>query len=519
MQAKPTSAEPLPQANDAREVGGTGARSVAAQKGRSGVLDIGSNSIRLVVYDRHDRVLLPLFNEKALCGLGKGMNGHRRLSEEGVRSAFDNLARFAAIARAMEVSSLFVLATAAVRDAENGPDFVAEVEKRLGFKVTILSGEEEARLSAMGVLCAMPQADGVVGDMGGGSLELVDLRLGAVGHQVTLPLGPLRLGELADSGNRKKLISTIDAHLASLPWLSGLKGRPFYAVGGAWRSIAKAHMELTGYPLHILHEYRIDGTALAGFLGRLQRIGKSGLKSISGISKRRLDTIPLASLVLQRLILMSAPSVVVFSAYGLREGCLYDQLPPEIQALDPLIEAAHEIADVSGRFLPHGEELLDWTTPLFPEEAPQQRRLRHAACILSDMAWTEHPDYRAENAFWKVLRAPIPGFDHAGRCFVALALMARYVGHVDLKAAETAKQLIDKDLVQQALILGVALRLAHTFTGGAPGILPATPLRVIAGKLFFTVTETHEALLGDVVQRRLESLGSVLGQPAEVSAG
>lgn len=487
------------------------------QWARTGVLDIGSNSIRLVVYDRHDRVLLPLFNEKALCGLGKGMNGHRRLSEDGVKSAYDNLARFAAVARAMDVGTLFVLATAAVRDAENGPEFVAAIEKQLGFQVNVLSGEEEARLSALGVLCAMPQADGVAGDLGGGSLELVDLRLGQVGHQTTLPLGPLRLGGLAESGNRKKLLATIDDHLTGVPFIGALKARPFYAVGGAWRSIAKAHMELTGYPLHILHEYRIDSANLSDFLGRLQRIGKSGLKAVDGISKRRADTIPLASLVLQRLIEMAQPSTVIFSAYGLREGCLYDQLPDAVRALDPLIESAREIADVSGRFKPHGEELLDWTGPLFPDDTPARRRLRHAACILSDIAWSEHPDYRAENAFWKILRAPIPGFDHAGRCFVALALMARYVGHVDLPAADTAKGLIDKDMLRQALVLGVALRLGHTFSGGAPGILPHTPLKIVAGKLYFTVGPAHEAMLGDVVRRRLDSLASAMEMPAEVS--
>jgi len=481
-----------------------------------GVIDIGSNSIRLVVYDRLERGFLPLFNEKALCGLGKGLSESGLLSEEGVTAAFDSLARFAAVARGMNVATLHVLATAAVRDAGNGAAFVAEVERRLGFDVRVLSGTEEARLSALGVLCAMPQADGVAGDLGGGSMELVDLRVGSIGQQTTLPLGPLRLAALDGPFNRKKLVARIDRHLSDVPWLSGLKGRPLYAVGGGWRSIAKAHMELSGYPLHILHEYRLQTPMLLEFLDRLQQTGKSDLKSINGVSKRRMETLPMAALLMRRLLIRAEPSSVVFSAYGLREGCLFDLLPDADRALDPLIESARKIAAAAGRFPPHGEELLDWTAPLFPDDTPLRRRLRHAACILSDTAWAEHPDYRAENAFWKALRAPIPGFDHAGRAFVALALMARYVGNIDLSAAEIAKKLLDKEQTQQALLLGLALRLAHTFTGGAPDILRDTPLRPGLGKLQFAIAPAHAALGGDVVKRRLESLAAALGQAGEI---
>ena len=159
------------------------------------VIDIGSNSLRLVVYDAPRRAAHTLLNEKVMCGLGRGLERTGRLNPEGVVQAKANLQRFVALARAAGAARIDVLATAAVRDAEDGADFVNDVEKRLSIRVRVLPGAEEGRLSALGVLAGIPDAAGVVGDLGGGSIELAAIGNGRVGSVATLPIGPLRLIE------------------------------------------------------------------------------------------------------------------------------------------------------------------------------------------------------------------------------------------------------------------------------------------------------------------------------------
>src|SRR5215470_10897185 len=229
---------------------------VEAREGRIGVIDLGSNSIRLVIYERLSRSPAPIFNERVLCGLGRGLQRSGKLSPEGTSRALDNLARFMLLARHMGVSRLDLLATAAVRDASDGAAFVAEASRRCHAAIRVLSGQEEARLSALGVLSGMPEADGVMGDLGGGSLELVALNRGEIGEQATLPLGPLRIMELGE-GEPKRARGAVDAALAGLLWLESCAGRVFYAVGGAWRAIARIHIEQSRYPLHVIHHYRV----------------------------------------------------------------------------------------------------------------------------------------------------------------------------------------------------------------------------------------------------------------------
>ncbi len=154
------------------------------------VVDIGSNSLRLVVYDGVRRAARIMLNEKVLCGLGRGLSETGRLNQEGVEQARVNLQRFVSLARAIGVSRLDVLATAAVRDADDGREFAAEIERRFGVRVRILAGAEEGRYSALGVLSGIPDAQGFAGDLGGGSVELVPVAKGRAGAGATLPIGP-----------------------------------------------------------------------------------------------------------------------------------------------------------------------------------------------------------------------------------------------------------------------------------------------------------------------------------------
>src|SRR3982751_3238804 len=341
-------------------------------KGRVGIIDVGSNSIRLVVYERASRAPLPVFNEKVLCGLARGLDATGRLNPQGVEMALANIDRFTTLAHNMKVTSLDLLATAAVRDASDGPQFMHELTSRPGIKAHIVSGLDEARYSGYGVMCGMPDAAGVMGDLGGGSLELVSLGRGRLGNSTTLPIGPLRLMSSGKSDPKRAVIDAIE----NVSWLRDETGKTFYAVGGAWRSFARLHMEQAGYPLHIIHQYDIPAEEARAVARLIAVQSPKSMEKMPGVSRRRVDTLPLACLALDRLLAALKPRNVVFSAFGLREGFYYSRLSETERARHPLIAFAEEQGADWRRFDLAPTEIFDWLSPVFAGEKGGELILR-----------------------------------------------------------------------------------------------------------------------------------------------
>ncbi|MBL6616321.1 MAG: Ppx/GppA family phosphatase [Reyranella sp.] len=470
-------------------------------KGRVGIIDVGSNSIRLVVYERASRAPLPVFNEKVLCGLARGLDATGRLSPEGVEMALANIDRFTTLAHNMKVTSLDLLATAAVRDAADGADFMRELASRPGIKPHIVSGQDEARYSGYGVICGMPDASGVMGDLGGGSLELVAVGKGRLGASSTLPVGPLRLMSSGKGDPKKIVVEAIE----NVRWLREETGRTFYAVGGAWRSFARLHMEQAGYPLHIIHHYDISAEEARAVARLIAVQSAKSLEKMPGVSRRRTDTLPLACLALDRLLAALKPRNVVFSAFGLREGFYYSRLSEAERARHPLIAFAEEQGADWRRFDLAPAEIFDWLSPVFGGESESERILRTAACHLSDISWNDHPDYRAEQAYIRVLHLPAPGMSHRERAMLAMAMAYRYKSDPKAAMLDTALHLTDGKSRTFARRLGATLRLAYNLSGGAPGLLPKIQLRRTEGQLRLLVPSDAKGSLGDVTARRLES--------------
>lgn len=488
---------------------GTSSRGTGAgRETRSAVIDIGSNSVRLVVYAGTGRAPTPLFNEKSMCGLGRGLSDTGRLNEEGMRAARDALRRFAAVVGMMGVRDLQVVATAACRDAENGPEFVAAIERETGFAIRILDGEEEAHYSSLGVLAGQPDADGIVGDIGGGSLELIDLSPSGPGAKISLPLGPFRLPTASYAATK----AHVDDALKAVPWIERARGRSLIAVGGAWRAIAKLHMAQSGYPLRIIHHYRLPAAEASEFTRLLGKQSRESLQRLGELPRRRLDVLGPTALVLRRLIKIAQPSELVFSAYGLREGLEYARLSPKERAADPLVAFCRAAAQREGRFKEHGRELEDFTAPLFAGEDEAQHRLRIAAALLSDVAWRTHPDHRGEQAFNRILHAPFGGIDHAGRIFIALAVFARYAGTIEDPVTQPLLALLPPEVAQRALHVGLALRLAHTISAATPGILPRLHLVTDGPSLTLDIPQAQAGLVGETVVRRHDALARALGR-------
>lgn len=494
-----------------------GPSDAAVAAGRIGVVDIGSNTVRLVVYEVPTRLPFPLFNEKAQCELGRGLADSGRLNPDGVEAAFRALGRFVPLAHAMGVDRLALVATAAVREAADGPAFAAEIERRFGHPVDVIDGAKEARLAAVGVLSGVPDADGILGDLGGGSLDLVALEKGAFGRSATLPLGHLRLSRGAAS--RGRAVELVNEHLATAPWLEEARGRDLYAVGGAWRSIARVFLHQLSWPLHVIDNFAVGGAEAARLLNLVARMGPGSIRRMTFVSRRRQEALPLAAMVLEKLVAAARPARLVFSGFGMREGRMLECLPENIRAQDPLMAGCLSHAERNGRFSVHGEEILAWMAPLFDDDTAAAARLRLAACLLSDIAWSVHPDYRAENAFHRVLRLPFAGLTHRDRAWLAYAVYVRYGGDVEDRQVSPVRSLVAETDTASAVETGLALLLAHTLSGGAPGLLKQTRLRRAGSDLILELPRDDAIFQSEAVERRLARLARIAGLTARIATG
>lgn len=486
------------------------------------VIDIGSNSVRLVIYDRLTRAPNVLFNEKILAGLGKGVVKTGRLSDKAVGETIAAVRRFRHLVDQWSVGSVHVLATAAARDASNGAAFIAELEAICRGHVRILSGEEEARMAALGIVTGFHDPEGVAGDLGGGSLELIDIRGEVFGAGATYPLGGIRLSEAAD-GSIRRAEKLAEEALKASPILKLCEGRPFYAVGGTWRSLAKLHMFQTGYPLHVMHHYEIAADEALEFCRTVARGSVETLDRIEVISRPRRELMPFGAVVLGQLIRLGRPSKVVVSALGLREGLLHDLLPEKERRRDPLICAAEDLADLNARSALMARELPAWTDHVFEviglDETREERRLRHAACLLSDVNWRMHPDYRGEQSLNVNAHGAFIGVDHAGRAFLALAAFYRHMGLIDEALSPRLRELAPTRLKERARLLGAALRIAYNLCAARPGILPRTSLDLLGERLVLRLPADLADLDGDVIGRRLKQFAKAAGFDAAVEIG
>jgi exopolyphosphatase/guanosine-5'-triphosphate,3'-diphosphate pyrophosphatase len=481
---------------------------------RSAVVDLGSNSVRLVVFEGQGRNPVAIFNEKAVLRLGRGLHQSGRLNEDGLAQAVTVLARYHQVARAMRADPFEVLATAAVRDAANGPEFVANLQAALpSVTIRVLSGEQEAGFSASGLLCGIPKADGILADIGGGSLEVVHLEAGAMRQARTLPLGVLRLSDRA-GGDVVRARAISEETMGSVPWLAQGAGRDLYLVGGAWRALARIHMEQTGYPLAIVHHYTLEREEARDLAGVIGAANRRALERLPGVSRRRVDDMPFAAVVLRRLLRATGARRVVFSANGLREGWFMQQVAADHRDENPLIAAARDMAARFGRSVALPPALADWTAPLFPDESPDRRTLREAACWMSDAGSHDHPEYRAEQAFFRILRQPAVALDHHARAFLALTLALRYEAEPDMQFLDGARMLLDMSSLRSAAILGIALRLAYTLCGGTAELLAGTTLIRETDRLTLRLTTGAGVFAGEAVTRRLDRLAQVAGLEA-----
>ena len=493
-------------------------RNARDRVGPIAIVDIGSNSVRLVIYESFSRIPAVVHNEKAICAIGRSMVTTGKLNDEGIVLALEALGRFRMIADAHHVDLREAVATAAARDAANGQEFVRRAEAIWGGPIRVLSGEEEARLAAEGVLAGIPDADGLVADLGGGSLDMVTVKGGKTGAAITLPFGPLRLMDVAH-GSADKARDVVDKGLRSLDALGSLDGRSLYAVGGVWRSFARIDMEESGYPLHVLHDYEIPRARALRMCRAVANLSRKSFDKMKIVSRRRAEALPYGAVVLERLLLATGIKSMVVSAYGLREGLLHEQLPPDERARDPLIAFAEDANRRMSRAPAHAEEMFHWLQPLFPGEKNEELRIRLAVSLFSDIGWRRHPDDRAVGAFNQVLTAPFTGVTHRSRMLIATAIFHRYSGDEDFTRDMALRLQLSDDDSEFALRIGLAARFAFALSASAVGELPHYKLRMTPTRVLLEVSRRREMIAGDPVQKRLGALAALLGRKGEILIG
>jgi exopolyphosphatase/guanosine-5'-triphosphate,3'-diphosphate pyrophosphatase len=491
-----------------------GARPVA-------VLDIGSNSVRLVVYERHARSLTPLYNEKSACALGRGMAANGRLADENMARALTAIRRFALVARLMQVGTVHILATSAVRDAANREDFVAAVESIMDAPVRVLSGGEEAHFAALGVVAGYPSFAGAVGDLGGGSLELSSIDQGRDAKGETYELGVIRLQD-DSNGSPGKAAAIVRERLQSATLAADGSTRVFCAIGGTWRTMAKLHQTLTKYPLHMVQHYTVPAAEMIAFCDEIVEAASSG-KSYPGsdlASSSRRELVPYGAAVLGEVLRAGRFDAVTFSALGVREGYLFALLDAGEQAVDPLIQGAEEMSVLRSRSPAHAGDLVEFTGNFLTEtgvaETPAEERLRRVACLVADLGWRAHPDYRAQQSIDTVAYGALSGIDHQGRAFLSEVLAVRYNG-VKLKGIDApVVRLTTPQMSHRARLIGALFRVAYPMSAAMPGILPRVGFAVDGKALLLKLPSDLAFLDGEHLRGRLEQFAAIAGFKSSV---
>ncbi|MGI9350359.1 MAG: exopolyphosphatase [Rhizobiaceae bacterium] len=485
------------------------------------IIDIGSNSVRQVIYEGLTRSPSVLFNEKVLCGLGKGVAKSGLLDQAASNRALTAIRRFVKLGQQLQVGEIHVLATAATREAGNGAEFVAAVEEITGQKIQLLSGRIEAEYAAFGIKSGFYKPEGIAGDLGGGSMELIEVN-GNTTNGVTTPLGSLRLQELSRNNlEAARKIARQTLASAEVEWPG--KSRTFFAIGGTWRSLARLHMLETGYPVQVVHGYTVQVVDFIEFCDKVAGSSLDEFENIDEISKNRRSLLPFGAVVMAEVLARTKAREVAISTVGLREGFLYSLLDEDTRDQDALLEATAELSILRARSPHHSRELAEWTDRAFKvigiTETDNQHRWRLAACNLADIAWRSASDYRAEQTLGIINNAGFNSISHEGRAYLSLVTYHRYQGLGSKKSPPEVASLVTDNSRKLSRILAAMFRVVYLFSAAVEGLLPQLKFRRTAeGELILEIPESLFDMVGEKPLSRIEGLARELDEEIAIVA-
>jgi len=477
------------------------------------VIDIGSNTVRLVVYSGSRRAPEVFLNEKVSAKLGRDLSTSGKMPRKAMDHALTALARFATLLADIEVEDVQTVATAAVRDAANGAEFLDRV-RALGLAPRLLSGEEEALTSAHGVMGAFPNATGTVADLGGGSLELVRIEGGACHEGVSLPLGTLRLPALREHG-QAGFQAAVEAELSRAGWAAAHPG-PLYMVGGTWRALATFAMRKAGHPLTDPHGMCLSLEEADQAARQIARMQPAELAPIPGISGSRAAGLPDAAAMLRVVLRDIRPDGLVFSSWGLREGLLFERLSEPAQRQDPLLAAIGHFCEPRGGSVTLATMIAAWTADIGGGGEGGGERLRLAATMLALAAARIEPNLRLRQAYEWAMDKRWLGVDPAARAKLAAALLGA-CGKPSLQPELLA--LTREEALREGVAWGLAIRLCRRLGAGSRVSLLTSSLRRENGRLVLWVDAGRAQLASGPVQGDLKVLAQWLGLEHELRIG
>ncbi len=479
-----------------------------------GLLDMGSNSLRLVIYEPRFPWPRVYLDEKTMAALGHGLAETGRLDPRNQSIALESLKRFSALVRSTKVARVDAVATAAVRDASNGPEFVEQAQAVFGHPIKVAPGPQEALWGIKGVIAGAPEAQGIFADMGGGSLQvgLVDPRKD--GLRQSFPMGALRLLEQC-KGDSAKAHALIQRALERLSWLEQGKGKSLYLVGGAWRALALTHMRDTGYPLTMVHGYNLKVEKVLPWLTMLKEASEKTLKALPIRQTRRRATLPFAAASLIALIEATRVSRIQFSAFGIRQGIMFDQVLD--QAIWQSPEQLYHYAATSlfrggnryGEDL--GQALLRWIPWQLIDAGVPSAAAKETALIMSDVGWDYHSERRASDVVLDVLHTRDLPLSHKDRVFVSLVLTTRHGADHRTTIAPDLLHLLRDQEIKAARALGLILRFAYKCSGATQAVLLRSRLEIQGDSLVLHLGSSLDGLTTQGLKDNLAKLAKRLG--------
>ena len=470
---------------------------------RFAIIDIGSNSVRLVIYESFEGAPFAVFNEKLLCGLGKDLEKSGQLYQSAKKKVHNALERFLYICRVHALDQCQLFATAAIRDAKDGVAFVKEIESLYHVSVAVLSGNDEAKLAANGVLASIYKPHGMVADLGGGSLELIPIDQGKiVDNGISLPLGSLRLADILDA---KDGVNRIVSLISQCPFQTRLYNKTLYAVGGMFRSLAKIHMKRTDYALKVLHQFSCDTKPFLGTLHHIIGMTRKEHRQFEPlIGKKRSEQIGSVARMIEILLSIGRPRSIMFSVYGVRDGMAQSAI--KVTSVNDPLER-YCIARIGNQpITEYGYQLFHWMQSLFLDEVPAFKRLRLAACLLSEIARHDNAEYRARLAYARILDSTILAVTHNERIMIAKAVFYRYRVDFSPGVTHAREPILSPQAMRYCQKIGLAMRLAHHLSAGLKPIIDDSSLLLEEKQVVLLLKKKHQSLMGENIDKLLIKL-------------